>query len=198
MRAALANIKFHGEHRSESWPLSRFFNRVAHALFPPVSAVCGRGMSESILRSRRSRVRQRVERVQSWRVRPCAGQTVPGLARRKNRLGAAGLRSDHQLSAVRGARQRPVALSSRFSDEVLVPAIARVGHETTKTGGLEWNHPNWRKRPTRAMASVRTPGVTPGLTCEGVRPARVSGSGATGTRAGVSIQQELTFAGARP
>jgi hypothetical protein len=61
------------------WPLSRFFNRVAHALFPPVSAVCGRGMSESILRSRRSRVRQRVERVQSWRVRPCAGQTVPVL-----------------------------------------------------------------------------------------------------------------------
>ena len=110
-----------------------------------------------------------VERAQSWRVRPCAGQTVPVLARRKNRLGAAGLRSDHQLSAVRGARQRPVALSSRFSDEVFVPAIARVGYETTKTGGLEWNHPNWRKRSTRAMASVRTPRVTPGLTCEGVQ-----------------------------
>lgn len=55
-----------------------------------------------------------------------------------------------------------------------MPAIARVGHETTKTGGLEWNHPNWRKRSTRAMASVRTPRVTPGLTCEGVRLAALA------------------------
>ena len=171
---------------------------------PPVSAVCGRrNAMEWKCRCEPHRrppklKRNGVERAQSWRVRPCAGQTVPVLARRKNRLGAAGWRSEHQLSAFRGARQRPVALSSRVSDEVLVPAIARVRHETTKTGGLKWNHPNWRKRSTRAMASVRTPGVTPGLTCEGVRPARVSGSGATGTRAGVSIRQELTFAGARP
>jgi hypothetical protein len=72
-----------------------------------------------------------------------------------------------------------------------VPAIARVGHETTKTGELKWNHPNWRKRSTRAMASVRTPRVTPGLTCEGVRLAALAVESDRHAR-GYDIRQEKT------
>ena len=54
-----------------------------------------------------------------------AGQTVPGLARRQDRLGAAGFRSEYQLSDVRGARSARFPVESR-SDEVLCRALARV------------------------------------------------------------------------
>jgi hypothetical protein len=94
-------------------------------------------------RSLRSGSCSGVKRSEIWRVRPCAGQTVPMLGTKcKYRLGAAGFRSDHQLSAVRGARQRPVAPSNRFSDEVLVPALARMRHGIIPTGGLARNQSN--------------------------------------------------------
>jgi hypothetical protein len=68
------------------------------------------------------------------RAKPCRC-LARNAEKRKYRLGAAGFRSDHQLSAVRGARQRPVALSrseaTRFgcrpSREWCVELSQRVG-----------------------------------------------------------------------
>ncbi|MGA2242692.1 MAG: hypothetical protein ABSH11_11765 [Verrucomicrobiota bacterium] len=53
-------------------------------------------------------------------------------------------------------------------------------------------------RYPRTSASVRTPGVTCGLTCEGVRLAASAVESDRHPCAGTSIQQELTFAGCAP
>jgi hypothetical protein len=50
----------------------------------------------------------------------------------------------------------------------------------------------------RASASVRTPGVTFGLTYEGVRLAALAVESDRHPRAETSVQQEMTFAGCAP
>jgi len=127
---------FRVAQRNESWPRSRLFNL---------------GSARSSRLSRQFPIRRNaverprrlqsgscsgVERSESWRVRPCAGQTVPGLARRQDRLGAAGFRFEHRLSAIRGARSARFPVESR-SDEVSCRALVRP-ETVERRGRVDW------------------------------------------------------------
>jgi hypothetical protein len=166
-RAALATVKFSSEQRSENWPLSRSLQTATFSIGKrtPVPRLSRqypiRRNAVERPRSLRSGSCSEVERSEIWRVRPCAGQTVP-------MLGGASRTGDAMKVSARCGRvsfRPPTFCRSRGasaprcpveerSDEVLVPALARVGHETAKTGELEWHHPSQRRRQYRARGQA--------------------------------------------